>query len=219
VLITIGGIFYFNFFDSNTPSVSKYPVRGIDISKYQKNIDWNKLKKENIQFVYIKATEGSYTADPKFKENWINAVKNGYKVGAYLFYVPNRDGKDQANMFIETVPNLRKNLPPVVDLEFSKNNRSGKSKEQILREIHECLIEIENHYNRKPLLYTNISFYNYYIKGNLDNYKLWIRDDKDTPRIDASQWVIWQYTEHGRLDGIEGYVDMNVIKGSWSDLD
>lgn len=216
----IPGIFaliYFSLFHFKSPNTGKNIIKGIDISHYQGNINWTKLKSENISFIYVKATEGAYTVDDKFYTNWTNSLKNNYKTGAYHFYIPNRSGKDQADMFISTVPKNVKTLPPVIDLEFDQINKSGKSKKQIVEEINHFLVKIEKYYNKRPLIYTNMRFYNYYLKDDFDRYKIWIRDTKK-PTLERKRWVIWQYTEHGRARGIKGYVDMNIIYGSINDL-
>jgi lysozyme len=218
-LATIVAVFQFaGVIDFTHPTLPKYPIKGIDISHYQTDIDWVKLKKGDISFIYIKATEGATRVDDKFKTHWINATKNNYKVGAYHFYVPNKNGKDQAANFIKNVPNLRNNLPPVIDLEFSINNKSFKSKELLISEINDFINEIESHYNKNVIIYTNISFYNYFIKDNFHNCKLWISDKAVKPRVDNDKWIIWQYTHHGQIKGIKGYVDLNVLNGNLKDL-
>ena len=66
VLITITSLFYFGIWHFNNPSSTQYPVRGVDVSSYQGNIDWAVLSKQNISFAFIKATEGSSFVDKYF---------------------------------------------------------------------------------------------------------------------------------------------------------
>ena len=92
---------------------------GVDVSSYQADIDMNKLKEQNIQFIYIKATEGSSGQDSRFAENWENAKHAGLLSGAYHFFSFDSDGKTQAENFIKMVgPDLRGRLLPVVDVEY-----------------------------------------------------------------------------------------------------
>lgn len=219
ILVGLVSILWFGFFRTKSPSMSKYPIRGIDISHYQTIIDWDKLSKEKISFIYIKATEGATRLDDKFKAHWINATKHNFRVGAYHFYIPNKSGKDQAANFIKNVPNLRNNLPPVIDLEFNINNKSKKTKDQLINEISDFIKEVESHYDKTVIIYTNISFYNYFIKSNFKNCKLWISDKEEKPRVDNDKWLIWQYTHHGRINGFNGYVDLNVLNGTLKDLE
>ena len=92
---------------------------GVDVSSYQANIDMNKLKEQNIKFIYIKATEGSKTQDKKFNENWKNAKNADLLSGAYHFFSYDSEGKTQAENYIETVgTDLKGRLLPAVDVEY-----------------------------------------------------------------------------------------------------
>ena len=79
---------------AESPDLSKFPVKGIDISRYQGDIDWDVLSKEDhVQFAFIKATEGSTYQDDLFTQNWEAAETAGVFVGAYHFFRLNRMGK------------------------------------------------------------------------------------------------------------------------------
>ena len=104
-------LLYKGYLRFNYPSSEEFPVRGIDISHHQGEIRWDELKKEAIEFVFIKATEGGDFTDPKFADNWRNAQKNNYHVGAYHFYRICKNGKEQAENFIRIVPKTPDNLP------------------------------------------------------------------------------------------------------------
>ena len=204
-------LFYFGFIRFNYPSKIEYPIRGIDISHHQGDINWEKLKTEKIDFIYIKATEGASFVDHNFKENWKNASKNKYKVGAYHFYLACSSGSAQAKNFIQTVPENPNSLPPVIDLEFN-NCKTNKSKSQILKEINDFVVIIKNHYHVTPIIYTTNIFYNDILKSKMPPCKIWIRSIFCHPKMDKDLWVIWQYSDRGRIKGIKNYVDLNVIK-------
>ena len=92
---------------------------GVDVSSYQADIDMNQLKEQDIQFIYIKATEGSGSQDKRFAENWKNAQDAGLMSGAYHFFSYDSEGRTQAENFINTVgPDLNGRLIPVVDVEY-----------------------------------------------------------------------------------------------------
>jgi lysozyme len=146
----------------NYPSKKEYPVQGIDISHHQGLIDWDELVKEDIKFVFIKATEGGYYNDPRFKENWENTRRNNIPVGAYHFYRICKDGIEQAENFISSVPNERSNLPPVIDLEYGGNCQTDKPREIVLSEIQEFMMILENHYQKTPIIYVTKEFYDDY---------------------------------------------------------
>jgi lysozyme len=212
--LIFGLLLFFGFLRFNYPKTSKFPIRGIDISHYQGNIDWNMLKEENIQFVYIKATEGSDFIDDKFTENWINALKNNYIVGAYHFYVACSSGLEQADNFIKNVPKDSNSLPPVIDLEFKNVCNTNKTKSQIISEIGDYIKTISIHYGQEPIIYTTYEFYKEYFGGNLKSDRIWIRDIFCYPKLAEEHWVIWQYSNRGRLKGINSYVDLNVMKNT-----
>ncbi len=99
-----------------------YEIHGIDVSRYQKNINWDDVKSmqvKNIQigFVFIKATEGINNVDEQFRRNWLQAEEAGLAKGAYHFFIAGKSGKQQANNFIEIVKLRPGDLPPVLDVE------------------------------------------------------------------------------------------------------
>ena len=87
----------------NNPSVKKYPIRGVDVSSYQGDINWPVLASQNISFAFIKATEGSTSVDDNFEYNYIQAQKTNLRIGAYHFFSYDSSGKTQADNFIATV--------------------------------------------------------------------------------------------------------------------
>ena len=195
-----------------------YTVHGIDVSKHQGNIDWKRvsLMEKNgirIAFTYIKATEGVTRQDEKFDTNWKHSAENGLLRGAYHFYYPSRDAEKQADNFIQMVKLNKGDLPPVVDIEYS----NGKSSKKIRLGLKAYLEKIEKYYSVKPIIYTNINFYNTYLKGSFDDYPLWIAGYFDHDRFYtefAVPWFFWQHSESGKVDGIKGNVDFNVFNGS-----
>ncbi len=199
-----------------------YPVHGIDVSRHQSDIEWSRVEKMKsggigISFVFIKAAEGITRQDPSFDANW-NAIHNtGLIRGAYHFYYPSRDAIKQAQNFISQVKLTTGDLPPVADIEYT----NGKSKKQICDGLSLFLKELEKHYKVKPIIYTNLSFYNDFLKAEFDEYPLWISCYYEEDRFYAScdhDWTFWQHSESGRVDGIAGSVDFNVFKGSIKEL-
>jgi lysozyme len=199
-----------------------YSVHGIDVSKHQGSIDWKRvsqMKKNGIQitFVFIKATEGITRQDNKFLTNWKHSEQNGLLRGAYHFYYPSRDAGKQADNFINIVKLSKGDLPPVVDIEYS----NGKSAKKICDDLKVFVERLEKYYTVKPIIYTNINFYNTYLIGNFDNYPLWIAGYFDHDRFYnefTTPWILWQHSEGGKVDGIGGNVDFNVFNGSLEKL-
>ena len=194
-----------------------YKVHGIDVSRYQGNIDWKKVAKDTIHFAFIKATEGGDYQDPNFKVNWKSLENSTIKRGAYHFFIPTTDPKKQLDNFYLNVSLKPGDLPPVVDFETTK----GLSNQRIHKRLKMFVEGLEEKYNVKPIIYTNLKLYYAHIAGRFDHNPIWIaRYNKRSPLLSGNQtWTIWQYGDRGRVDGIHGYVDLNVFDGSLQDLD
>jgi lysozyme len=216
------GIFLFLFIlyalgvlQLNYPDSLRYPVRGIDISHYQHKINWKKLQSENIDFIFIKATEGVKYKDDKFNLYWKKARENNYCVGAYHFYLACKPGIPQADNFISAVPYQDNSLPPVIDLEHEGSCWDKKLTKDIVSEIHIFLKKLEKKYKKKPIIYTTNRIYNRFVKGTkLESYPVWIRSIYQTPRLNDNHWQFWQYSSRGKIKGIDGHTDLNVFNGS-----
>ena len=192
-----------------------YPIHGIDVSKYQSTIAWEEVKAmkvKNIQlgFSFIKATEGIGNTDPNFKRNWKKTKDNGIVRGAYHFFIGSKDGRMQAENFIDKVKLEAGDMPPVLDAE----QLNGASPSQLRAEIKKWLEIVENHYGVKPIIYTNVDFYNKSLGSEFDNYPLWVAHyyQPVQPRISRG-WVFWQHSQEGRVNGIVSKVDFNVFNG------
>ena len=206
----------------NSMNVIGYSVRGIDVSHYQGDIDWDTLAGEDIRFAFIKATEGSSYVDDKFAYNYENAINTGLAVGAYHFFSFDSAGKTQAENFINTVDAYDGMLPPVIDLEFyGGKHENPPSKEGVLRELYDMISALEEHYGLKPIIYVTEETYEVYIAGGLKDYDIWIRNVITKPHLsDGRAWTLWQYTNRERLPGYSGeekFIDMNVFAGSESE--
>src|ERR1700754_3700231 len=89
----------------NNPSLTRYPIQGIDVSHHQGAIDWKTVAVQpNVRFVIMKATEGGDHRDSLFAENWQRAGEAGLVRGAYHFFTFCRPGRDQAQNVLATVP-------------------------------------------------------------------------------------------------------------------
>ncbi len=202
----------------NNPSLATYPVRGIDVSHHQGEIDWPTVSKDQVQFVYVKATEGADFKDPAFLENWEGVYRNGMQVGAYHFFTLCKSGAEQAQNFTETIPPMTEApdvfelLPPAIDLEFAGNCLARPAKEDFAKELGIFIAVTQEHFHKTPVLYTTAAFYTRYLKDtDFESSPLWVRDVWGRPTAAQFQtMVFWQYAENGRVRGIKGPVDLNV---------
>ena len=208
---------YYGYYHVNGPRAAKYPVHGVDVSHYQGEIDWNEMAAQDIQFAFIKATEGSIYVDERFAENYQEARQTDLKVGAYHFFSFDSAGLTQAENFIETVENFDGMLPPVVDVEFYGNKAENPpAPEEVQPQLQAYLDAVEDAYGMKPIIYATYESWELYVKDQFDDYPLWIRDIWNQPK-NSADWTFWQYTNRGRLKGFSGeepYVDLNVFFGT-----
>ncbi|MCR4766822.1 MAG: glycoside hydrolase [Saccharofermentans sp.] len=204
---------------SITPLLAKkYEVRGVDVSHYQGDIDWQVLS-DGLDFAYIKATEGSSYVDDSFEYNYKQARAERLRTGAYHFFSFDSTGAAQAANFIENVEPYEDMLPPVIDLEYyGKYFDSPKHAEEVLPELEDMINALEKHYGVRPVIYVTGSAYRRYIRDSDIGCEIWRRNVYLRP---AGDWTFWQYSSVGQLEGFKGdekYIDLNVYCGTREDF-
>jgi len=190
-----------------------YAIQGIDVSRYQSVVDWDKIAAQEVHFAFIKATEGATHTDSLFERNWKQIRAAGIRRGAYHFFRPRTPAVDQANHFVAAVRLENGDLPPVLDIEVL----DGINPRTLVPALKTWLVLIRRHYGVLPILYTNLHFYNKHLAGQFADYPLWIaRYGDELPVLACGRsWQFWQYGSRGTLEGIDGYVDFNVFAGDW----
>ncbi|HMP94183.1 MAG TPA: GH25 family lysozyme, partial [Phnomibacter sp.] len=191
------------------------------VSRYQQSVNWplvhNMREREvKLQFAFIKATEADYLVDVAFSRNWRKSREAGITRGAYHFFRFGVPAASQARLFINTVKLQPGDLPPVLDVEVF----GGTDKEALQNEVQLWLQLIEQHYQLKPIIYTNASFYNRWLWPRFNEYPLWVAHyfERRQPRVNRN-WQFWQHNESGRVNGIKSFVDFNVFNGSRADFE
>jgi lysozyme len=205
-----------------TPTAAAFDVHGIDVSRYQGDIDWPAVRDSGVRFAWIKATEGGDVVDAKFARNWNEAKAAGVARGAYHFAYWCRPMAEQAAWFKTNVPNDPDALPPVLDVEWNGHSRTCPkrvSREVALAEMKVILAEMERAYGKRPVIYTAVDFHRDVLQGEFTDYPIWVRSVKYHPTVKygARKWKFWQHTAEGRIGGIRGNVDRNVFNGSTKD--
>ena len=215
IVIIVGGLAGFSeisgylYHNEILAQMAGYKMQGLDISHHQEKVNWTRVDPK-YKFIILKATEGQNFLDTDFLYNWNNARLNGFVVGAYHFFTMTSSGAAQADFYISKVPDSDKTLPPIIDLEISTKKYKKKD---VMKNLEEMVDKLEKHYKKRVIFYVNYNTYNAYIKGEFPKNKIWITDYKYFPRIkENNRWVIWQVSRRGRIEGIPGFTDKNVLR-------
>ncbi len=186
-------------------------IEGIDVSHHQPSIDWPTVAADGIDFVYMKATEGQSHLDTKFCHNWASAKTAGLSRGAYHFFRADVSPREQFEHFRTMVRLAPGDLSPVLDVE----TLDGADKAELIEGLRTWLYLAEIEYGIKPVIYTNLKFYYHHLAGHFDDYPFWIaRYGTNAPSVSSAATIaFWQYGERGRVEGVEGLVDLNVFLG------
>ncbi|MDL2397527.1 glycoside hydrolase family 25 protein [Rhizobium mayense] len=197
----------------------RHPIHGIDISKWQGDINWQSVKSSGVAFVFIKATEGKDRIDPRFAQYWNEASAAGLLHAPYHFFYFCSTADEQADWFIHNVPKDAMALPPVVDVEWNPDSptcRTRPAPGTVRAEIKRFMDRLEAYYGKRPIIYTSVDFHRDNLVGYFKDYKFWVRSVAKHPKeiyADRS-WDFWQYTSTGLIPGIKGPTDINVFAGS-----
>jgi lysozyme len=199
----------------------QYPIHGIDVSRWQGEIDWRAVRAAGTRFAFIKATEGGDHLDPRFLINWNGAKAAGVPHGAYHFVYWCRPANEQAAWFIQHIPAEANALPPVLDVEWNGHSRTCPRRvpaETAREKMRLMLAELERHTGKVPIIYTDITFHKDVIEGTteFDRYPFWIRSTAARPeeRYRDRPWEFWQWTTTGTVPGIRGATDRNAFFGT-----
>ena len=203
----------------------------VDISKYQKGIVWDSLMVltdaqghtmrdikaataiQRVRYVMVKATEGENHRDALFSDHWKRSAKAGYSRGAYHFFRSSKSPEKQAQNFIHTVGNIRhKDLPPILDVETI---HAGCSNAELNRRLLVWLGIIEEHYGRRPIIYTGDAFLRERLSAEIfEHYPIWIARYGSGSNLEAPRfknWMMWQFTDHATVYGIPTPCDLSVV--------
>jgi lysozyme len=223
--IIVGGglLFYNGTIFAHNPDRQKFPIRGIDISNFQANIDWNRIDPVEVNFVLMKATEGGDFKDKMFNSNWQNVRSRKLVTGAYHFFTFCKSGQEQAKNYMDSVPIAAHTLPPVIDLEFAGNCKSVPTRSGLEKELNTFIDLVQQKYRKRPILYVTHEFYDAYLRDRYPNSPIWISDfysfDKLPVLSDRKLWLFWQYSERGRVTGVNSPVDLDVFNGNRDEFD
>lgn len=222
VLFLTLGYFFYKKSTANTFNESqKYQVKGVDVSHHNPILDWEEVKRQNIHFTYIKATEGITHDDRNYPYNYKLAKENNIKTGSYHFYNFGISGREQAKHFIRIAKCQSGDLIPAIDVEHSPANPYSKDPvfiKSVIKELKVMENELYEYYGVHPIIYTNTDCYKLYINNSFPNNPIWISSLNKEPNNEIKNWIIWQFTHTGELDGIVGNLDLNYFRYSFEEL-
>ncbi len=188
---------------------------GIDVSKWQGEIDFKKVKEAGAEFAIIRighqdGFNGEYIIDPYFEQNIKNAKENGLKIGVYFYSYANsnEEAKKQANWVIDNLSDYKLDLPIVYDWESWSNFNSVNASLYKFNEIAATFLEeIENN-NYDSMLYSSKN----YLENiwDIKNHKVWLAHYTNKTNYQG-EYYIWQMCSDGRIDGINGDVDIDIL--------
>ncbi len=206
-------IFYlFVFISVSLFSIAQSKIyNGIDVSSHQGDIDWEVVAQDkNIEYVYIKATEGSTYQDRKYLYNLKESRRYGLKVGSYHFLTSKSPIRNQFENFKKMASKETQDLIPMLDVEGPFNEWTKAELQKNIQIFIDLCIE---YYGKAPIIYGTMRSYNTYCAPKFNKYHLMIGCyGKNAPRINGpGHYSIWQYTDKAYIKGIKKYVDLSVF--------
>lgn len=202
------------------PSLPKYYASnryGIDVSRYQGNIDWREVSKDKrVSFVYLKATESTGLVDRTYERNLRGARKAGLPVGVYHFFSPKTPAHQQLANFMSVVDPKTQDLIPIVDVEVAPRRKSQIV--PFLKRLRAFVDGVEKYFGCKPMIYTSQNFYKEFLAGKfLDCPFMLAKYSEGVPEVGEDiRFLVWQFTASGSIRGITGNVDRSCLMNHYT---
>lgn len=221
LVVLLGGYAAWRYILPHSVKVDRYryPVAGIDVSRHNGDIDFEQVRDDDYQFVFIKASEGKTYRDDAFAKNYKKAKQAGLKVGAYHFFRKNRTGKEQADNLLGVIKGKKFDLPLVIDLEDDWGNGATVGRDLAIDRVME-MMDILGDAGYQVMVYTNLNGYNKYYKNMLGDHDLWLCSFTSPDLLPHLPHCFQQFSHVGTVNGVKGDVDLNVFRGSkkeWQD--
>lgn len=213
---TICGMIY--SFEADGALTQNSTATGIDVSKYQTNVDWATVKASGIEYAIIRvgyrgSATGVLVEDPYFKQHIKGATEAGLKVGVYFFTqaITKAEAVEEASMVLELTKGYNLAYPIFIDTERVSGNARANNLDKATRtEIVDAFCKTIQSAGKKAGIYASRSWYNNQLDmSKLNNYYIWVAQ-YNTECTYTGRYDIWQYTETGKVPGIAGNVDLNI---------
>ncbi len=192
---------------------------GIDVSKYQTGINWTKVKNAGINFVMIRCGYRGYGSgvlveDPMYRSHISGAKAAGLRVGVYFFSqaVNEAEAVEEASMAVSLAKKYGINMPIAIDSEYAAGGRGradGLSK-SARTAVTKAFCDTVKSAGYTPMVYASKSWFNDHLNvSQLSSYRIWVAHYAEKCGY-TGKYHIWQNTDKGKVDGVPGYVDMNI---------
>lgn len=202
--------------------------KGIDVSKYQGEIDWEEVAADGVEYAFIRLgirgyTEGEILEDETFEDNIKGARRNDIDVGVYFFTQATsvEEAEEEAQYVIDSIEPYKVKYPVVIDVE-AVTNTNARTRGLTMEERTEyCIAFCEKikEAGYEPMIYGNLKTFMLMLDlAELEEYGKWFAY-YDEQMYYPYAFKVWQYSDSGKVNGIEGDVDLNISFGDWSDDD
>ncbi len=192
---------------------------GIDVSKWNQEIDWAAVKEAGIEFAIIRcgyrgASTGALVIDPRYKENIEGAIEAGIPVGVY-FFTQARDeveAVEEASMVIRLIEDYDVDYPVFLDSESAggRGRADGLDSDERTR-AHRAFLQTIQDAGYETGVYASRNWLNDRLDmTRLSDYRIWLAEYADVPTYDEYYYHMWQYTSKGTVNGISTNVDLNL---------
>jgi lysozyme len=207
------------------PQAAQARLQGVDVSHYQPTVNWATVKTSS-SFVFVKATDSTGMVDSHFTTHWNGAKEAGLPRGAYHFFHPKDDVDRQVANFTRHLKSDPGELPPVVDVEEFKNEYQAFTCAELAGMLQRFSQGVEKELGRKPMIYTNHQTWrtSFCDHPYFNDHPLWLAEYMSQPTQQPKlppgwkSWSFWQYSETGKVAGIDAQVDQSIFNGSAHDL-
>lgn len=198
------------------------PLVGIDVSKFQGKIDWEAVSRAGVQFAMLRVGlrgygSGELVTDERFFENQQGAYENGIRTGVYFFSqaINEEEAVEEAKYVLDLLQGVSIDMPIVFDTEpiYYDDARTDHLTPAQLTNITKAFCDTIAGAGYQPMIYANAKrFTTVLFLEKLTDYPFWLADYRETPDY-PYDFLMWQFTEKGQVEGIEGNVDMDLYFG------
>jgi GH25 family lysozyme M1 (1,4-beta-N-acetylmuramidase) len=198
---------------------SVHVKKGIDVSRFQGKINWEKVAKSGVDFAFIRVglrgtTEGKILIDDCFEDNIKGATSNGIDVGVYFYSqaINEKEAQEEVQTVLDMIEPYDITYPVVIDIESADSDSARTA--QLTSNDYEAVVKVfcetVKSAGYKPMIYGNVKSYTLLMDAaDVDNYGIWIAY-YGTPLYYPYHFDVWQYSSTGKVDGIDGNVDLDI---------